>query len=130
MPGYSHRDLRVCRAAHRRLALMGVSTFALVLGAVLFPWVPAAFLAFGGFATLGAAALRDADYFVDEDVLDIHRVRAGRVVDGALRAEVESTVALDRGDEPRPRASPHPRRRRGSRADTALPPWATTPRSG
>lgn len=108
---YTHRDRRAQRDVARSL---GTLSAVIVVLTALALWVP---LPYVGLAAVVALAIAGAVYVGWSDRLlatysrDLLSAREGKVTDGFLRAEVASSVGLDRdGGGPRV-PSPHSRRR-------------------
>ena len=114
---YSHRDRRAHRTVQRGLAALTVTTFLLVLAALL---VPVAWVGLLAVVTLGIAGLLAVAWghlVVAEYSTDLRRYREGAPMDGFARAELSSRFELDRPAGPPSGPSPH--RRAGARARRA-----------
>lgn len=109
--GFSHRDRRAHRTVTRALLAVGGAVAGLTIAALTLPIETVALAAVGALLVLGFAYIGWSDRFLAEYIHDLRSVREGSLVRGFARAEVGTSVGLER-ELVRPTSpSPHTRRR-------------------
>jgi hypothetical protein len=93
---FSHRDHRVRRHIGQTLAGIALGSLGLLGISLLAAPAALALAALAGLALLGGAALLVGERALKEYERDLRAVAGGEILDGFLRAEVQSEVGLDR----------------------------------
>lgn len=112
MTTYSHRDRRAHRTIWRGLGVVGAAVIALSAWVLAAPRAGWGMLGVGGLIVTGGAYVVWSQRLLSEYARDLRAMRDGVVSDGFLRAELGSSVGLDRTIGRPTERSPNARRRR------------------